>query len=78
MTHTTGAAYAVSQMKLLPKEDWLFKRLSGGIIAAGIFDNSTAMGDNVPTRYWLKYKESDLPNDFISQDDLECFMVDGV
>jgi len=71
MIHTTGAAHAASQMKLLPKDLWLLERISGGFIAAGIYDNAGH-------RHWVKIAESDLPNDLLSIQDLERLIVNPV
>ena len=56
-------------MKLLPKEKWHLEVLRDGKhLAAGIYEHLNSL-------YYIKYDLSDLPNDFISQEDLESFGI---
>jgi hypothetical protein len=58
-------------MPLLPKEQWRLERIPGGFVAAGIYDN-------LGHRHWVKFVESDLPNDLVSVEDLERLIVDPI
>ena len=52
------------QMILLPKDQWELRRSRNGVIAAGVYDNRGH-------RHWVKFAESDLPNEIIGLGDLE-------
>lgn len=60
-----------SELALLPKEFRSFQMLQDGRVAAGVFNHKG-------TKYWVKYDLSDLPNDFVSLDDLKSVLVDHV
>jgi hypothetical protein len=56
-------------MELLPKEDIRVKLMGDGIhVLASLYKHQGA-------RWWDKYHLSDLPNDFISLDDLKRFGI---
>ncbi len=60
-------------MKLLPKEQYRIELTQDGkAIAAGIYEHPQGV------RYWVKYEFSDLPNDYISIEDLERFGINLV
>ena len=62
-----------AKLKLLPKEQYKIQLTKDGKhIAASIYEHPEGV------RYWFKYDFSDLPNDFISIEDLERFGITGL
>lgn len=58
-------------MKLLPKNQWTLEVKDGQLIA-GIFESPPGV------RWYEAYNLADLPNDFLSNDDLESFGINLV
>ena len=59
-------------MRLLPKEDIVIEASSDGIhVFASLYEHEGC-------RWWDKYHLSDIPNDLISLNDLERFVINLV
>lgn len=58
-------------MESLPKSEWQTKRCGPDHVIVGMHTN----GGRV---YWTKFALADLPNDFVSEDDLKRVLVDEV
>lgn len=60
---TPAAAIAGEELKLLPRDEWLFETVPGAVIL-GAWERRGYL-------WYEKFALADLPNDLISSDDLE-------
>ena len=59
-------------LRLLPKSEMTFQRIADGRVVVG------AHQDRAGYRYYSIFEESDLPNNLVSENDLERIIIDPV